>query len=126
MKPIRVYIVDDNEQFLKLIANLLSNTGNILVVGKSSSGLDAIAHVFDALPDLILMDISMPDMNGIETTRLIKAIDKSKSIVMLTMHDTPEYRDASAQAGAIGYVSKADCVTNLVQIIERYAQSREQ
>ncbi len=85
---------------------LLSLDPNIEIVGETGNGHDAIRLVAACKPSLVLMDLSMPDMNGMEATREIKRRNPEVKIIVLTVHKTEEYVRATLQAGANGYVLK--------------------
>jgi DNA-binding NarL/FixJ family response regulator len=118
MKPIHVLLVDDNPIFLDSVACFLSTDPLVQVVGRALSGIDALAQAAQLHPDLVLMDLSMPGMSGLEATRRIKTqSDAPPKVVVLTMYDFPPYRTACAAAGADGFVSKAELGTRLIQQI---------
>jgi two-component system, NarL family, response regulator NreC len=102
---VRVLVVDDNEGFRDTLITLL-DTDDLLVVGQAATGRDAIDLVLAAIPDVVLMDISMPDMDGVETTRRIKALDPRIGIVALTGSDDQRAVRDMLVAGASGYVLK--------------------
>jgi DNA-binding NarL/FixJ family response regulator len=122
MKRMNVYLVDDNATSLHMIAQFLGTHPHFQVVGESRSGAEALSAIPATLPDIVLMDISMPGMNGIEATRRIKAMLPDLPVVMLTINDIPEYREAAASAGAAAFVSKADCFDTLIDVLEQFAQ----
>ena len=103
---IRVLVVDDHAILRDGIRSILESQEDILVVGEAENGLEAIASVEKAAPDIVLMDISMPGMNGLEATRLIKERFPEVKVLILTQHDNHEYIAPALQAGAAGYVLK--------------------
>jgi two-component system nitrate/nitrite response regulator NarL len=103
---IRVLVVDDHAILRDGIRSLLESQEDILVVGEASDGLEAIESVKNLLPDIVLMDISMPNMNGLEATRHIKEQFSQVKVLILTQHDSREYIAPALQAGADGYVLK--------------------
>ena len=105
-KPISVVIVDDHQVVLDGFMARLELESDIEVVGTASNGLEAIEVAKHLQPDVILMDISMPIMNGIEATGVIKEARPESKILMLTMHDNREYIMKVMQAGAVGYMLK--------------------
>ena len=115
MKPIRILLVDDNPVFLNSVACFLSKDPAVQVVGRASSGSSALEQVSSLQPDLVLIDLSMPEMSGLEATRLIKTrMDAPPKVVILTLYDHPQYRKASQSVGADGFVSKAELGTQLI------------
>ncbi len=103
---IRVLVVDDHAILRDGIRSLLESQDDIIVVGEADNGADAIEFVKKVQPDIVLMDISMPQMNGLEATRTIKEQFPRVKVLILTQHDSREYITPALQAGAAGYVLK--------------------
>lgn len=103
---INLFIVDDHQIFRDGLKLLFENTGDIAVVGEAESGETALSQLSDMTPDLILMDIQMSGLNGIETTRQVKAMHPEANILMLTMFEDDQSVFAAMRAGALGYVLK--------------------
>lgn len=106
MESIRVLIVDDHTLFRDGLRVLLASISDIEVVGEASSGREALALAIDHQPDVILMDIQMPDLNGIEATRQILRTSPHVGIIVLTMFQDDDSVFAVMRAGARGYVLK--------------------
>ena len=104
--PINVVIVDDHQVVLDGFIARLELEPDIRVVGTASNGLEAVEVVRRLAPDVVLMDVSMPVMNGIDATRLIREERPHSKVLMLTMHDNREYIMKVMQAGAVGYMLK--------------------
>ena len=102
----RIAIVDDHTMFREGLRFLLSEIPNVEVVSESKSGKEFIDSLTDDLPDLVLMDISMPEMNGIEATRLAKEMHPELNIVALTMFGEEDYYYQMIHAGAKGFLLK--------------------
>lgn len=102
---LRVLLVDDHNLFLEGLTNLLKSE-NILVAGIAHNGFEALAKARQSKPDLILMDIHMPDCDGVSATRLIKAEMPEIKIVMLTMSEDEEDLFEAVRSGASGYLLK--------------------
>jgi len=103
---IRVLVVDDHAILRDGIRSILESQEDIVVVGEASDGAEALEYVSNLLPDLVLMDISMPKTNGLEATRLIKERFPQVKVLILTQHDNREYIAPALGAGASGYVLK--------------------
>ena len=103
---IRVLVVDDHAILRDGIRSLLESQEDIVVVGEAGDGSEAIELVDKLLPDIVLMDISMPKTNGLEATRLIKDQYPQVKVLILTQHDNREYIAPALGAGAAGYVLK--------------------
>jgi two-component system, NarL family, response regulator YdfI len=113
-----ILIVDDNISLREGLRTLLSSQQEFEIVGEAGDGLEAIAFVDQCLPDLVLMDITMPLMNCIEATRKIKAKRPSAIILIFTCQNAPEYVSASFKAGADGYILKDTPRSVLIQSIK--------
>ncbi|MEW6405492.1 MAG: response regulator transcription factor [Chloroflexota bacterium] len=103
---IRVLVVDDHAILRDGIRSLLESQEDIIVVGEAENGAEAIEFLKSCVPDIILMDISMPKMNGLEATRFIHEHFPQVKVLILTQHDNYEYIGPALQAGAAGYVLK--------------------
>lgn len=106
MRKIRVLIVDDHAILRDGIRSLLERQEDIHVVAEASNGREAVELAGALLPDVVLMDIAMPEMNGLEATQQIKAQHREVSVLILTQHDDREYIEPVLRAGASGYVLK--------------------
>jgi len=113
MTPVRVLLVDDNAEFLGSATHFMSEDSDIEIAGYALSGDEALKQVVRLVPDLVLMDLAMPGMSGLEATRQIKALPETPRVVILTLHDNAEYRAAAAAAGADGFVAKSEFCTAL-------------
>jgi two-component system response regulator DegU len=120
---IRLMLVDDHQMLRQGLRRSLEEEG-FYVVGEASDGDEAVRLVPAAKPDVILMDVSMPDMDGVEATRRILQADPDKRVVMLTMHADKDLIDAAIKAGAVGYLTK-DCSTDEVIEAVRMAANGE-
>lgn len=118
MNDLRVLLVDDSGPFLESAARFLAAERGFRVVGYAHSGEEAVAKAQALAPDVVLMDLSMPGMGGLEATRLIKKRGNAPRVVVLTMHDTAQYR-AAAVGLADGFVAKTDFGTCLVPMIRQ-------
>lgn len=103
---IRVLVVDDHAILRDGIRSILESQEDIIVIGEASDGLEAIEYAGKLLPDIVLMDISMPKKNGLEATRQIKERYPQVKVLIMTQHDNREYITPALQAGASGYVLK--------------------
>jgi len=103
---IRILVVDDHAILRDGIRSLLESQDDIVVVGEASDGEEAFNLARNLLPDIVLMDITMPKTNGLEATRLIKESFPQVNVLILTQHDNREYISPALEAGASGYVLK--------------------
>ncbi|MGR5177745.1 response regulator [Vibrio parahaemolyticus] len=121
-EKIRVVIVDDHQVVLEGFMARLEREPEIEVVATASNGVEAIEVVKTTLPDVVLMDVSMPIMNGIESTQVLKEELPDVRVLMLTMHDNREYIMKVMQAGAVGYMLKEISAEKMVQAIKTVHQ----
>ncbi|EPR65584.1 response regulator transcription factor [Cyclobacterium qasimii] len=106
MEKIKVVLADDHVVVRSGIKNLLENEGDIVVVGEASNGKEALEVVEKLKPDMLIIDIRMPEMNGLEATRELKNNGTSIKILILSMHDDEDYILQSIECGASGYLLK--------------------
>ncbi len=118
MKKIRVLLVDDHAILREGIKALLEKQDNIEVIAEAADGREAIPKVAQSRPDVVVLDISMPMMDGLESTRQIKRENPDIKVLVLTMHDNEEYFFQLLRAGASGYVTKKSVSRELVSAIE--------
>ena len=117
MKPTRVMIADDHAMVRDGLRGMLASDRMLQVVGEASTGAEAVELAHRLKPDLILMDIRMPDMDGLAATRRIKEEIPDTSIIMVTIYDNPDYLLEAISAGAAGYLLKDVSRFELLQTI---------
>ncbi len=117
MAPVRILIVDDHAVVRAGLRLLLSADPEMQIAGEAGDGAEALRLARDLAPDVVLMDISMPDMNGIEATRRIKALCPGVAVLALTMHEDDQYFFEMLAAGASGYVPKRAAPNDLISAI---------
>lgn len=103
---ITLLLVDDHPVFLETLRHLVSRASDIQVAATAFNGAEAVIQAQLFCPDVVVMDVSMPVMDGIESTKQIHVHCPSSRVVMLSIHDSPEYVQRALQAGALGYVLK--------------------
>ena len=121
---ISVLLVDDHASLRKSLRYLLEATNDIKVVAEASNGNDALFHVGISCPDVAVIDISMPLMDGLETTRQIHARCQLTRMIILSMYDNPEYIQRSLEIGALGYVLKDTIVGDLIEAVRTVHQGK--
>jgi DNA-binding NarL/FixJ family response regulator len=124
MNPIRIVVVDDHKLFREGLAALLNAAPETEVVGEAGTGRDAIAQADALMPDVVLMDIMMPDMNGVEATRRILADHSQIAIVMLTMLEDDDSLFVAMQAGARGYILKGADKAEVLKTVRAAAEGQ--
>jgi DNA-binding NarL/FixJ family response regulator len=114
---IRVLIADDHRLFVEALEAILAAEDRITVVGQAADGGEAVRLAHALLPDVVLMDISMPVLDGIEATRQIRATDEGARVLMVTGSNSSSDVDRAREAGASGYVTKDRIAVDLVRAI---------
>ena len=122
MEALRVLVVDDHALFRRGIVTVLANQDNINVVGEAVNGLEAIAKAEELAPDVILMDLNMPQCSGLEATQALQAKSLQAKILVLTVSDNEADLFAAIKFGATGYILKNTEPEELVQAIYHIAQ----
>jgi DNA-binding NarL/FixJ family response regulator len=105
---VRVLIVDDQEPFRSAAKMVVELTDGFEVAGEAGSGEDGLRLVSELAPDLILMDIKMPGMDGLEATRRIVTDDPNARVVVLSTYEAGEFQERAIEVGAIAFISKSD------------------
>jgi len=115
--PIRTLLVDDSPEFLAALTRLLMRTPLVTVSATAISGMEALMVIADIHPDLVLIDVAMPGLNGIEVTHRIKQGPDPPRIIVITISTDAAYAAAAQQAGADGFLTKSACRTQLIPLI---------
>jgi DNA-binding NarL/FixJ family response regulator len=115
---VRVLVADDHPLFRSGLTTALRLSGTVEIVGEASSGVEAVAAAAELRPDVVMMDLHMPDLDGIEATRQIVANDPEVGILVLTMLEDDESVLAAMRAGARGYLLKGADADEIVRAIE--------
>lgn len=124
MRAVKVLLVDDSDEFRRLLEGVLIWQG-FQLVGSVASGAAAIAALPSTSPDVVILDLAMPGLNGLETARRIRLDYADIRLVILTMHSTPEYRQAAAAIGVDAYVVKDELLPNLQNVLRGLIYSPE-
>jgi DNA-binding NarL/FixJ family response regulator len=124
MEEIRVLIVDDHTLFREGVTAILKGAADIEAVGEAASGVEAIEQSDQLSPDIILMDIQMPDMNGIEATQVILKSHPDIGVIMVTMLEDDDFLFAAMRAGARGYVLKGADKAEMLGSIRAVAEGQ--
>ena len=114
---IKVLLVDDHTVLRDGLRFLLEAAGDIQVIGTAANGQEAVEQATIRCPDVVMMDISMPVMNGIEATKRICALCENTKVMILSMYHTSDYIQRALDAGAAGYLLKDSAGTELVAAI---------
>jgi len=115
--PIRVLIVDDHRLFAEALEAILAGESTLEVVGRARNGAESVELTLELVPDIVLMDISMPVMDGVEATRRIREARPDACVLILTGSNAAADVDRSRDAGAAGYITKDRIASQLVEAI---------
>ena len=124
MRPVRILIADDHDVVRQGVRAVLEGPAGWVVCGEASTGREAVAKAIDLQPDIVVLDISMPELNGLEATRQIRRAVSAK-ILILTVHESDQVVTEVLDAGAHGYVLKTDAGRTLVEAIRALLGHRE-
>ena len=124
MAHIRILLADDHTVVRDGVRALLEKQTDMTVVGEAADGRETVQLTSELTPDVVVMDIAMPNMNGIEATRRIVASQPSVGVVILSMHQDESYVLRSLKAGARGYLLKDSLRADVIEAIRTVAQGR--
>jgi two-component system invasion response regulator UvrY len=124
-EKIRVLIADDHAIIRQGLKQILSETDDMEVTGEADGGIPAVQLIRDQSYDVVLLDVSMPDRNGIDTLKLIKKEAPKLPVLMLSMHPEEQYAIRALRAGAAGYLSKQGAPEQLVTAIRQVASGKK-
>jgi two-component system, NarL family, response regulator NreC len=117
MNRVKILLVDDHERFRQSVAAYLNEQGSVEIVGEAVNGDEAIAKTEQLRPDLVLMDMDMPNRDGFEATREIKLQCPETKVVILSMHGGAIYRRAAWRCAADGFIDKSSLKAALLGLI---------
>jgi DNA-binding NarL/FixJ family response regulator len=107
-QSIGILIVDDQADVRRALSGLLRLLPDCFLAAEASDGREALSLAFQLRPDVVLMDINMPEMDGFETTKQLLQLLPNTNVIILTQHDSPQAVDAAKSAGALGFLAKSD------------------
>ena len=119
---LRVLVVDDHPAFRRALTSALSQVKDIEVAGEAGGGTEAAERALDGDHDLVLMDLSMPDLDGIEAMREIHRYKPDLPVVILTAHADPGVEKEAREAGASGFLAKGTALEDLVIVLHEAAE----
>lgn len=116
-RTIRIALADDHPVFRHGVADLLANTGEVEIVASVDTGIDAVRAITDLTPDVAILDLAMPDMNGVAVIRKLVERHSPTRAIILSVYESRVYVDQAFEAGACGYVLKRSAFLNIVQAV---------
>ena len=119
MPTTRILVVDDDAAFRQRVKAFFAREADMEVVAEASDGEEAITKAQELKPDVVLMDVRMPGLNGVSATRKLREEMPEVKVIMLSVFDLPEYKDAAMVSGASGYVVKKSMIEALLPEIRR-------
>src|SRR5437899_3119829 len=123
-KKLRIFVADDHELVRHGIRGLLRTRRGWKVVGEAANGQDAVERTSKLKPDVAILDISMPDLDGLQATRRIREAVPTTEVVVLTMHESDQMVRRVLEAGARGYVLKSDLATHLLKAVKHVSAGK--
>jgi DNA-binding NarL/FixJ family response regulator len=125
LPKLKVLVVDDMASMRMLVTEYLRRTDHVVVVGEASNGDEAISQVKEFSPDIVLMDISLAGMSGVEVTRKIKSDFPNIRIYLFSAYDVGEYRDLKYDSPCDGFIQKSRLKTELQQMIQTELERKD-
>jgi len=117
MNPISILVVDDNPVFLDVLCRFLGQQEDVHVVGRAYGGKSAMDMVQELCPDVVLLDLAMNDMHGLQAIPKLRETAPGVRVVVLTLMEAEDYRQPALDAGAHAFVSKVDLFTKLIPAV---------
>ncbi|MGC1300721.1 MAG: response regulator transcription factor [Alloacidobacterium sp.] len=117
LATVHIFIVDDSEPWRRAVRSLLQRDKDLEVICEGSDGLEAVQKSAELQPDLVLLDIGLPNLNGMEAARQIRKVSPGSKIIFLTSHDSPELVQEALRIGALGFVIKSDAASDLLRAV---------
>lgn len=117
MAAVRVLIVDDSQPWRCAVCLLLKQNLDLALICECSDGLEAVRKSEDLQPDLVLLDIGLPNLNGLEAARQVRRVSPGSRILFLTSYDDPEYLQEALRIGALGFIVKSNAASDLLPAV---------
>jgi DNA-binding NarL/FixJ family response regulator len=125
MTPLRILVVDDHKEIRKGVRTLLSAHAGWSVCGEAQDGMEGVEKALDLRPDVILMDIAMPRMDGMEATRILRREIPNSDVVIVSQSEHTIVSRQAREVGAAAFVAKSDLARDLLSVLDRIAANRD-
>ncbi len=122
-KTIKILLCDDNDNFRQLLTQYIKSMPSVEVVGEAFDGVDVIDKTERLNPDLVLMDLSMPNQSGLDATRTIKEKWPEKAVIILTLYEDSVYKELADEFNADGFIAKSSIKAQLPGVIEQMVKN---
>ena len=125
ISPVRILVVDDSEPFRHFIRSTLEGREDLRIVGVASDGLEAVQKSEELQPDLILLDIGLPSLNGIEAAKRIRNLAPKSKIIFLSLESSKDVVRGALSSGANGYIAKSNAASDLLVAVDAVLQGKQ-
>ncbi len=125
VSPVRILVVDDNAPFRQFIRSLLGMRAELQIVGEATDGLEAVRKAEELQPDLILLDVGLPYLNGFEAARRICKLALKSKIIFLSQESSADVVRGALSLGAKGYIAKANAASDLLAAVNAIVQGKQ-
>lgn len=123
-RPVRVVVVDDSSEVRDLVISILANQPELQVVGEACDGAQAVREIDASRPDLVLLDLGLPMLNGFEVTRIIRQTSPISKIIFVSQESSPDVIEEALRLGAHAYVAKSDVASELLEAVNAALRGR--
>jgi DNA-binding NarL/FixJ family response regulator len=123
MPPVRTLIVEDHEELRNFLRLAMQNEAQCIVIGEAVDGMQAVQKAEELQPDLILLDLSLPKLNGMEALRRIRKVSPNSKLIILSQDSSPDVVQGALRLGAVGYLLKSDA-NNLTLALDAVVQGK--
>jgi len=125
VSKVRVLVVDDFEAWRRFICSTLQRKADLQIIGEASDGLEAVQKAEELHPDLIILDLGLPKLNGIEAARRIRKVSSGSKILFVTQESSPDVAQVALSSGALGYVLKTRVEADLLPALQAVLEGRQ-
>ena len=120
---LRVLVADDSDIVRRLVVETLADVPQVCIVGEASGGYEALDRLREQVPDVLVLDLNMPEGDGLHVLRHLPASGQRPRVLVLTQHTGPEYRDACTELGAVGFFDKATEIEQVAATLRGWAEA---